>query len=53
MSKAPTQYVDETSVMRLEAYATGNLLADCEDCGKPIPVELSRCSECHAAWCEQ
>ena len=33
---------------RLTAYANGNLLANCEECGKPIPVELSKCTEC--AW---
>lgn len=39
-------YVHADSVMRLEAYATGNLLANCEDCGCPIPVELTKCSSC-------
>lgn len=31
---------------RLMAYGNGNLLANCEECGKSIPVELSKCTEC-------
>jgi hypothetical protein len=31
---------------RLQAYGNGNLLADCEECGAPIPVELTRCTDC-------
>ena len=40
-------YVSDDSIMRLEAYARGGeLQANCEDCGEPIPVELSKCSNC-------
>lgn len=24
--------------------------ANCEDCGKKIPVELTRCEECEYGW---
>lgn len=30
------------------AYSNGNLLANCEECGEPIPVELTLCADC--AW---
>jgi hypothetical protein len=41
-------YVAEDSIMRLQAYVSGNTLANCEECGKPIPVELTLCSDCYA-----
>lgn len=39
--------VSPDSIMRLESYANGNLLSNCVDCGKPIPVELTLCTDCY------
>lgn len=40
-------FVNPDSLMRLEAYAfTAELLANCEECGKPIPDALILCTDC-------
>ena len=31
---------------RIMAYSHGELIANCEDCGASIPVELSKCDAC-------
>lgn len=36
----------EQQYERTIAYVNDNLLANCEECGKPIPVELTRCDDC-------
>lgn len=38
----------ERQYERIMAYSNGNLLANCEECGAAIPVELSRCADCEA-----
>jgi hypothetical protein len=36
----------ERQYERIMAHSNGNLLANCEECGKSIPIELSLCDDC-------
>jgi len=45
-NRAGSVMTAEDQEMRMMAYVNGNLLANCEECGKPIPVELTRCEDC-------
>jgi hypothetical protein len=36
----------EQQYERIIAHSNGNLMANCEECGKSIPVELTLCDDC-------
>jgi len=45
-NRAGSVMTAEDQEMRTMAHVNGNLLASCEECGDPIPVELTRCDNC-------